>query len=137
MNEWIQLLKMAPRAVRYAWMERIVFTRLAKQVRAMREKRGWSQKHLADLMETHQPVIARLETYRGIRCASVNTLKKLAVIFDVALQIAFTSWGEWLCIYITPDGAYVNNGLSSESLAPISFSEEMSLHVPKRESESQ
>jgi transcriptional regulator with XRE-family HTH domain len=60
----------------------------AAQIRAMREKKGWSQQTLADNVGMGQARISLLENpnYQNL---SLNTLKRIANVFDVALVIRF------------------------------------------------
>lgn len=75
-----------------------VMTRLALQIRAQREQRGWSQEELADRMGTTQSVIARYEDpdYGKMTLA---TLVRLAAVFDVPLDARIVSWDEWYAAY--------------------------------------
>lgn len=125
MNEWFGLLAMTPSKIRYEWMNRVMFTRLAAQIRAMRESRGWSQDYLAGLLGTTQSGVARLETYKGIRRSSIATLTKIASVFDVGLIVRFCRWSEWITVYVTPYGGFVSDGLSPQALAPLPFDQDL------------
>ena len=86
---------------------------IAMQIRLTREEKDWAQEKLADEAETTQTQISRLENpaYAGM---SVNTLKKLAKAFDVALSIRFIPFSEfvdWTVGLKTP-------GLSKSSYTP-------------------
>ena len=64
---------------------------IAWQVRINRERRGWTQKALADMTGTQQSAIARIEdpTYGK---HSLVTLTKLAKVFDCALLLRFVDF---------------------------------------------
>jgi transcriptional regulator with XRE-family HTH domain len=66
---------------------------LALQIRAMRQERGWSQAHLAELLGTSQNAIYRLESPQYGK-PSITTLKRLASIFDVGLAVWFTPFSK-------------------------------------------
>ena len=55
----------------------------------MREKKKITQKQLADLVNTKQPSIARLES--GNYNPSLDFLKKIAEVLDAELEINFIS----------------------------------------------
>lgn len=61
---------------------------LAEQIREMREKKGLTQKQLADKIGTKQSAIARLEDPDYARY-SLATLKKIATYFQRNLVINF------------------------------------------------
>lgn len=68
---------------------------LARQIRALRKARGWSQKDLADLLETKQSRISEIED-EEYGALSLATLKDLARVFDVYLNVRFTSFTDLL-----------------------------------------
>lgn len=49
----------------------------------LRLEKGWSQKQLAEKLNTKQPYIARIEN--GIEDIQLSTIKKLAKIFDTGI----------------------------------------------------
>jgi transcriptional regulator with XRE-family HTH domain len=65
----------------------------AAQIRLMREQRGWSQQELAAKTGMGQARISLLENpnYQNL---SLNTLKKVANAFDVALIVRFVSFAQ-------------------------------------------
>jgi transcriptional regulator with XRE-family HTH domain len=65
---------------------------LAAQIFSLREQRGWTQYDLAAKANMKQPRISKLE--ESCENVSVNTLKKLASAFDVALSVEFVSFGK-------------------------------------------
>ncbi len=68
---------------------------LPMQIRAMREQRGWRQSFVAEKTGTKQPRFSLMEK-PGYGNFSLNTLKKLASLFDVALIVSFVPWGEMI-----------------------------------------
>lgn len=69
--------------------------KLAFQIRYLRENEGWTQAELARRLGSSQNAVWRLENPRYGK-ASVSTLKKLASIFDVALDVRFLRFSELL-----------------------------------------
>lgn len=63
------------------------------QIRALRKHRKWDQKRLALEAGMLQPRISLMER-PGYSNLSLDTLKKLAAAFDVALVVKFAPWGE-------------------------------------------
>lgn len=51
---------------------------------SLRLSKGWSQKQLAEMLNTKQPYIARIEN--GVEDIQLSTLKKLAKVFDVDIH---------------------------------------------------
>jgi transcriptional regulator with XRE-family HTH domain len=68
---------------------------LPMQLRAMREKRGWKQSFVAEKTGTKQPRFSLMEK-PGYGNFSLNTLKKLAALFDVGLIVSFVPWDEMI-----------------------------------------
>jgi transcriptional regulator with XRE-family HTH domain len=94
---------------------------LAYQLRRLRDKKGWSQPELAKRMRTSQNAISRLEN-PAYGKASLSTLKKLAAIFDVALEVRFVPFSKWANWQSSV--GYWEMGLSPESNNPKTFDEE-------------
>lgn len=61
--------------------------RLAMEIHSLREKRGLSQRELADRLGTTQSAIARLEA--GNVSPSLPTLDKIAAALEVELVVSF------------------------------------------------
>lgn len=78
---------------RNAYVSATVTMGLPFQIRALRRQRGWSQQQLAEKAGMRQPRISAVERpgYKGF---TLDTLKRLASAFDVALQIRFTSFSD-------------------------------------------
>ena len=87
---------------------------LPMQIRAMREKRQWSQSFVAEKTGTKQPRFSLMEK-PGYGSFSLSTLKKLAALFDVGLIVSFVPWGEMIDFV---------QSLSSRRLDIVPFSEE-------------
>ena len=54
---------------------------IGKKVRQERLKRGWTQEELAEKLDLHPSFIGQIE--RGIKTASLDTLKKFSQVFGV------------------------------------------------------
>jgi ribosome-binding protein aMBF1 (putative translation factor) len=66
--------------------------RLAMEIHALREKRGLTQKELAERLGTTQSAIARLEA--GNIAPSLPTLDKVAAALGVELVVSFVDLNE-------------------------------------------
>lgn len=75
---------------RNSYVKAEVTTALAHQIRALRIQRGWTQKELANHLETTQAAISRLEdpSYGKV---TLQTLFSLSKVFDVGLSVKFVS----------------------------------------------
>ena len=78
---------------RAAFVEEIVKTNVAFQIRALREHQEKNQGDLAQLIGTGQSVISRLED-PDYGKFSATTLFELASAFDVGLIVRFVSFGD-------------------------------------------
>ena len=63
------------------------------QIRALRKQRDWNQKQLADAAEMLQPRISAMEQPGG-GALNLETLRRLAAAFDVALLVKFVPFSE-------------------------------------------
>lgn len=94
---------------------------IAYQIRALRDRQDLSQEDLAQLTGMNQNAISRLESPTRGR-PTISTLKRLAEALDVALVVRFVPFSQFAKWHSgTP---YVERGLSTESLAAPSFTEE-------------
>ena len=66
--------------------------RLAMEIRALRERKGLSQRQLAELVGTTQSAIARLEG--GRISPSLPTLDRIAAALDAEVTVTFTDLQE-------------------------------------------
>ncbi len=95
---------------------------LAFQIRALRDREGWSQEQLGEKVGMNQNAISRLESpFYGK--ATLTTLKRIASAFDVALIVRFVPYGQ-LIDWVTGT-TFVDGGMSSDSLCPAGFSAEV------------
>src|SRR5258707_15502158 len=62
------------------------------QLRAIRERRGWTQERLAEKIGTTQNTISRLENPKTSK-PTIKTLLRLAHAFDVGLLVRFVPFG--------------------------------------------
>jgi transcriptional regulator with XRE-family HTH domain len=65
------------------------------QIRALRKQRGWTQPELAAKTGMKQPRISNVEK-PGVTHFSLETLRRLAEAFDVALVVRFAPFSELL-----------------------------------------
>jgi transcriptional regulator with XRE-family HTH domain len=65
------------------------------QIRALRKQRGWTQPELAAKAGMKQPRISNVEK-PGVTHFSLETLRRLAEAFDVALVVRFAPFSELL-----------------------------------------
>src|SRR5919197_4987513 len=87
------IAKLHSKQFRDAFVSSRVSNTLALQIRVMRQERGWSQSHLAELLGTSQNAVYRLESPQYGK-PSITTLKRLASIFDVGLAVWFTPFSK-------------------------------------------
>jgi transcriptional regulator with XRE-family HTH domain len=93
----------------------------AFQIREMREHKELSQTELGAMVGMNQNAIHRLESPEYGR-STITTLKRLAAAFDVALIVRFVPFSQLInWVSGTP---FVDNGLSSDSLAVPNYNEE-------------
>lgn len=101
---------------REAYVEENVRTGIAYQIRALREKRGWSQKKFAEVLGKPQSVLSRIEDpdYGKL---SVQTLLEVAAALDLALLVQFSDFPEFIqrMADVSPDG------LNRQSFSPRQF----------------
>jgi transcriptional regulator with XRE-family HTH domain len=74
------------------YAESFLDTFVATQIKVLREQRGLTQKQLAKKLGTSQGVISRTED-ADYAAWNINTLKKLARVFEVRLHVSFETVG--------------------------------------------
>lgn len=80
---------------RYAYDEDFANSRMATQIKVLREQQGLKQIELAELAEMKQSRISTLEDV-NYNSWSVSTLRRLARALGVRFAFGFESWGELL-----------------------------------------
>jgi transcriptional regulator with XRE-family HTH domain len=89
--------QLGERELRHAYMTDQVRTRIALQIRALRDQaeRGWSQAELGRRAGKPQNVISRIENpdYGQL---TLQTLFDMAEAFDLPVYIDFSDWEDWL-----------------------------------------
>ncbi len=86
-------LRLKSKRARDAYVEAELINSISAQIRVLRQKKGWSQKELAEKLGTSQGVVSRLEDPSYGRF-SFKTLLHVASIFDVALLTRFLSFAQ-------------------------------------------
>jgi transcriptional regulator with XRE-family HTH domain len=87
--------ELADEKFRHEYMMDQVRSRIAFQIRALREQRQWNQGDLAKASGKTQSVISRLEDpdYGKL---SLQSCLEIAVAFDLPLLVQFVEWDDWL-----------------------------------------
>lgn len=93
MNNFFNKLKnnFAEKEYAHSYMEGHTVSRLAAQIYALRNQRGWSQEQLAINSGTAQERISKIES-ADFDSLTIKTLRKFSKAFDVNLHIAFDSF---------------------------------------------
>ena len=92
----LQLLKsFKKKQYREAFVESNISEALAFQIRNLRQNKKWTQAQLARKSKFKQEAISRLEN-PDYGSYTLNTLKKLSTVFDVALLVRFVPYSELL-----------------------------------------
>lgn len=89
------IASLADPAYRQAFVEQRVDALLPFQLRALREQRGWTQQQLGERCGKAQAWICKLENPTYARF-SLQTLKTLAAAFDVALDVRFIPFSDFV-----------------------------------------
>lgn len=88
--------KLGKKAYRDVYIDKQVRVWISRQIRVLREQRGWSQTEFARICGKPQSVISRLEDpdYGKV---SLQTLLDIRSAFDVGLQVRFVDFGTAIC----------------------------------------
>jgi transcriptional regulator with XRE-family HTH domain len=114
MSKAALLEKLTDKTYRDAFVSDEIDVGLPMQLRSMREARGWKQKDVAEKTGTKQSRFSLMEK-PGYGRFSLNTLKKIASIFDVGLIVSFVPYSEMIDFV---------NALSNRRLAICGFAAE-------------
>ncbi len=109
------------KSVRERFVESHLGKGIAFQLRATRDRKGWSQDRLAAESGMTQNAISRLESAEYGK-PTITTLRRLAAAMDVGLIVRFVPFSE-LADWISGTPR-VNMGLSADTIAIPSFPEE-------------
>lgn len=103
---------------REGFVEEGVTSFIGMQIREIRESKGWTQQELANRCDMHQSSIGRLESddYHGY---SVETLRRVALAFDVGLQVLFVPFSK-----LVDDAVFMDE----RALCPPSYAEDEELN---------
>ena len=99
--------KLSDKEYRDIFVSEQVNTGLSFQLRKMREARGWSQSELGKKVGMAQSRISLMEEANYSRY-SLNTLRRLASVFDVALVVRFESFSELVEDFVWLDSSSLN-----------------------------
>lgn len=90
-----KIKKLKNKEYRAAYMSEVVRSWVVYQIKTLRKQRDWSQNDLAEAAGKNQSSIGRWESdnYRGW---NINSLLELADAFDVALEVRFVSWPQFM-----------------------------------------
>lgn len=108
-------------AARSQFVESNLTKAIVFQLRATRDRLGWSQERLAEKVGMNQNAISRLES-PGYGKPTITTLKRLAAAMDVGLVVHFVPFSQM--VDWASGTPRVDRGLSSDSLAVPAFSME-------------
>ncbi len=106
---------------RHEYTDQFLQIRIASQIKALREQRGWTQQSLAERAEMKQSRVSAMENV-NYSSWNVRTLRRLARAFDVALNVEFKSFGARLVEDMEP--------FSRRSLEVVPFEEDPIFKVP-------
>lgn len=97
MSELVKRLKteLQNEDYRYAYDEEFSNSRMATQIKVLREQQELKQSELAEFADMRQSRISELENV-NYNSWSISTLRRLARALGVRLSFAFESWGELL-----------------------------------------
>ena len=113
---------------RHEYTDQFLQIRVASQIKALREQRGWTQQYLAERSNMKQSRISAMEDVH-YSSWNVRTLRRLARAFDVALNVEFKSFGARLLEDMEPFGR--------EALEAVPFDEDPVFHTTSVETMSE
>jgi transcriptional regulator with XRE-family HTH domain len=87
------LRRFRDRDYRHSYVESFLNSLISAQIRALREREGFSQDALARAIGTTQSGISRLES-PDYSSWKIDTLSRLARAFDLSLSVKFVSFGD-------------------------------------------
>jgi transcriptional regulator with XRE-family HTH domain len=112
---------------RHAFAAAHITNGIAFQIRALREQREWNQERLAKEAEMKQERISVLENPNH-SSVNIETLKRLAKAFDVALIVRFVPFIQGLAEW--------ELNLSAKSLEALSFEKELENYIKETTAQS-
>lgn len=116
------LAKLKSKKYRDLFVAGQIKTGIPFQLRAMRDRRGWTQEEVGKRAGLPQSAVARLENPDTAHAPNIKTLLKLASAFDVALIVRYACFSE--LVDWTESRPRVVTGLGPEALAVKGFDED-------------
>jgi transcriptional regulator with XRE-family HTH domain len=80
---------------RHIYTEEFLNSKIATQIKALREQRGWTQSELAEKAGMKQERISALEDV-NYAAWTLNVLRRLAKAFDLRIDLNFADFGSFL-----------------------------------------
>lgn len=80
---------------RHIYTEEFLNSKIATQIKALREQRGWTQSELAEKAGMKQERISALEDV-NYSAWTLNVLRRLAKAFDLRIDLNFADFGSFL-----------------------------------------
>lgn len=99
---------------RHIYVDEFLHTKIATQIKALREQRGWTQGELAERAGMKQERICVLEDV-NYSAWTLNVLRRLAKAFDLRINLTFEDFGSFLAEFA---------GFDRKSLERTSFSDD-------------
>jgi transcriptional regulator with XRE-family HTH domain len=120
MSELVEKLRdeFRDKEYRHAYADECLNTMIATQIKVLREQRGMTQGQLADATGMKQPRIPLLEDANYSNW-TINTLKRFAKAFDVALSVKFETFSKLVGDF---------EALSRQSLQRDNFADDRQFH---------
>lgn len=120
--------KFSDKGYRDAFVSSHVSSNIANQVSTLRESKGWTQQQLADAAGMKQSRISVLEDPENTS-ATLETLKRIASAFDLALAVRFVPYSDIVRWSVDPSESEIcPRSFKDDSLggAPVTHIEQVS-----------
>jgi transcriptional regulator with XRE-family HTH domain len=136
MSSWDNLIDhLKDKAYRHNFVSEQINIGVPFQISELRHNKGWSQELLAEKSKMKQSRISQIENpdYGKL---TINTLKRIASAFDIALIVRFAPFSE--LIDYTTSTPHIVRGISERSFNIKAFEEEVkSIELKKQQVQAQ